>query len=104
LIVIAQKPTQSLAAPYRPLAVAVHIPRKQQNIALPLVIPLRMEMLDIVAQRPPQGAPYGLQQVIINVVLNARDVLLEDPSRPSTGTLGHIMLRVVAAGGAGARC
>jgi signal transduction histidine kinase len=35
--------------------------------------------------------------VIINVVLNARDVLLEDPSRPSTGTLGHIMLRVVAA-------
>ncbi len=56
LIVIAQKPTQSLAAPHRPLAVAVHIPRKRQNIALPLVIPLGMEMLDIVAQRPPQGA------------------------------------------------
>jgi signal transduction histidine kinase len=35
--------------------------------------------------------------VIIDVVMNARDVLLEDPSRPSTGTLGHIMLRVVAA-------
>jgi C4-dicarboxylate-specific signal transduction histidine kinase len=35
--------------------------------------------------------------VIINVVLNARDVLLGDPSRPSTGTLGHIKLRVVAA-------
>ena len=39
--------------------------------------------------------------MIINVVLNARDVLLEDPSRPSTGTLGHIMLRVVAAPGGG---
>ena len=32
------------------------IPRKQQNIALALMIPLGMEMLDIVAQRPPQGA------------------------------------------------
>jgi len=56
LIVIAQKPTQSLAAPHRSLAVAVHIPRKQQNIALPLVIPLGMDMLDIVAQRPLHGA------------------------------------------------
>jgi len=36
--------------------VAVRIPRKQQNIALPLVIPLDMEMLDIVAQRSPQRA------------------------------------------------
>ena len=55
-MVIAQEPTQSLAAPHRPFTVAVRIPRKQQNIALPLVIPLGMEMLDIVAQRPPQGA------------------------------------------------
>jgi hypothetical protein len=36
--------------------VAVRIPGKQQNIALPLVIPLSMEMVDIVAQHPPQGA------------------------------------------------
>ena len=55
-MIIAQEPTQSLAAPHRPLAVAVRIPRKQQNIALPLVIPLGMEMLDIVAQRSPQRA------------------------------------------------
>jgi hypothetical protein len=36
--------------------VALRIPRKQQDVALPLVIPLSMEMVDIVAQRPPQGA------------------------------------------------
>ena len=55
-MVIAQEPTQSLAAPHRPLAAAVRLPRKQQNIALPLVIPLGVEMVDIVAQRPPQRA------------------------------------------------
>ena len=55
-MIVAQKPAQSLAAPHWTLAVAVRIPRKQQNIALPLVIPLDMEMLDIVAQRSPQRA------------------------------------------------
>jgi hypothetical protein len=55
-MVIAQEPTQSLAAPHRPLAAAVRIPRKQQDVALPLVISLGMEMVDIVAERPPQGA------------------------------------------------
>jgi hypothetical protein len=55
-MIVAQKPTQSLAAPHRPLAVAVRIPRKQQNIAFPLVIPLGMEMVDVVAQRPPRRA------------------------------------------------
>ena len=55
-MIVAQKPAQSLAAPHGPLAVAVRIPGKQQNIALPLVIPLDMEMLDIVAQRSPQRA------------------------------------------------
>jgi hypothetical protein len=34
----------------------VRIPRKQQNIGFPLVIPLGMEMVDVVAQRPPQRA------------------------------------------------
>jgi len=53
-MIVAQKPTQSLVAPHRPLAVAVRIPGKQQDVALPLVIPLGMEMLDILAQR--QGA------------------------------------------------
>jgi hypothetical protein len=55
-MIVAQKPTQSLAAPHKPLAVAARIPRKQQNIALPLVIPLGVEMVNIVAQRPPQRA------------------------------------------------
>jgi hypothetical protein len=55
-MIVAQKPAQSLAAPHWPLAVPIRRPRKQQDITLPLVIPLGMEMLDIVAQRPPQGA------------------------------------------------
>jgi hypothetical protein len=32
------------------------MPRKQQDVALPLVVTLGMEMVNIVAQRPPQGA------------------------------------------------
>src|ERR1700757_2506611 len=56
LMIVAQKPTQSLAAPHLPLAVPIRRPRKQQDVTLPLVIPLGMEMVDIVAQRPPQGA------------------------------------------------
>jgi hypothetical protein len=55
-MIVAQKPAQSLAAPDRPLALPIGYPRKQQDIALPLVIPLGMEMVDVVAQRPPQGA------------------------------------------------
>src|SRR5271166_6151559 len=55
-VVITQEPTQSLAALHRPLATNVRIPREQQDIALPLMIPLGMEMLDVFAQRLPQGA------------------------------------------------
>jgi hypothetical protein len=33
-MIVAQKPAQSLAAPHWILAVAVRIPRKQQNIAV----------------------------------------------------------------------
>jgi C4-dicarboxylate-specific signal transduction histidine kinase len=43
-----------------------------------------------------EGDASRLQQVIINLVLNARDALLENPARSSTGTLGHIALRVAA--------
>ena len=50
-MIVAQKPAQSLVAPYEVLAVAALIPRKQQDVALPLVIPLAMEMVDIVAER-----------------------------------------------------
>src|SRR5258707_15792618 len=56
LMIIAQKPTQSLAAPHWPLALPIRRPRKQQDVTLPLMIPLAMEMVDIVAQRPPQRA------------------------------------------------
>src|SRR5258708_13737819 len=53
-MVIAQEATQSLAAPHRPLAVPIRGSRKQQDVTRPLMIPLGMEMVDILAQRPPQ--------------------------------------------------
>ena len=53
LMIVAQKPAQSLAVPHRPHSVAVRIPRKQQDVTLPLVISLGMEMVDVFAQRPP---------------------------------------------------
>ena len=52
-MVIAQEPSQPLAALNRPRAANVRIPRKQQDVALPLMIPLNMIMLDIFTQRPP---------------------------------------------------
>jgi len=55
-MVIAQEPTQSLAALHRPLPVDVCIAREQQDVVLPLVIALSMVMLDVFAQCPPQGA------------------------------------------------
>jgi hypothetical protein len=48
-MVIAQKAAQSLAAPHRPLTLLSRRPRKQQDVAPPLMIPLSMEMVDIVA-------------------------------------------------------
>ena len=54
--VIAQEPTQSLAALHRPLAVDVCIAREQQDVVLPLMIALSMVMLDVFAQGAPQGA------------------------------------------------
>ena len=55
-MIVAQEPTQSLATLHRPLAAAVRVPRKQQDVALPLVVSLGMEMIDVIAQRPPQRA------------------------------------------------
>ena len=55
-MIVAQEPTQSLAARHRPHAVPIRGARKQQDVALALVVPFGVEMIDIVAQRPPQGA------------------------------------------------
>ena len=55
-MVIAQEPTQSLAALHGPLAVDVCIAREKQDVALPLVIPLGVEVFDIFAEGAPQGA------------------------------------------------
>ena len=55
-MIVAQKPTQSLAAPNWPLALPIVYPRKQQDIAPALVIPLSVEMVEVVAQCPPQRA------------------------------------------------
>ena len=56
LMVITQESAQSLAALNRPVATDVRTPREQQDVALPLMIPLGMEMFDIFAQGSPQGA------------------------------------------------
>jgi len=42
----AQKPTQSLVAPHWSLALPIRHSWKQQDVALPLVIPLGVEMVD----------------------------------------------------------
>ena len=56
LMVMPQESAQSLAALNRPVAADVRTPREQQDVALPLMIPLGMEMFDILAQGSPQGA------------------------------------------------
>src|SRR5215470_2569231 len=56
LMVITQEAAQPLAALNRFVAADVRAPREQQDIALPLVIPLAVVMLDIFAQRSSQRA------------------------------------------------
>jgi PAS domain S-box-containing protein len=63
---------------------------------------LKAARLDFTVDQPPaglmvRGEASRLQQVIINLALNARDALLEGAERSSTGTLGHIGLRAAAA-------
>jgi hypothetical protein len=56
-MIVAQKPTQSIAAPHTQslaaphwsLALPIRHPWKQQDVALPLVIPLGVEMVDKIA-------------------------------------------------------
>jgi hypothetical protein len=48
LVIIAQEPTQSLAALNRlPLGAGVRVTREQQDVTLPLVVPLSMIMFDV---------------------------------------------------------
>ena len=58
-----------------PLAAAVRVARKQQDVALPLVLSLGMEMVDIVVQRPPQRALAKQDHL--------RQALLPDRSDPA---------------------
>ena len=76
-MIVAQEPAQSLAALHRPLALTICRQRKQQDVALPLVIPLGMEMVDVFAQRPPQGA-FAEQD-------HLRQALLLDRPHPALG-------------------
>ncbi len=68
---------------------------------------LKAERIAFSLDLPPPGLMVlgnagRLQQVIINLVLNARDELLMDATRPSTGRLGQITLRVTATSTGGA--
>src|ERR1700704_2468642 len=56
LMVITQEPTQPLATLHRPAPTSFRDPRKQQDVGLPLMISLGMVVLNVFAQRPPQGA------------------------------------------------
>src|SRR5450830_1786745 len=55
-MVITQEPTQPLATLHGFLMTRFRDPTEQQDVGLPLMIPLSMVMRNIFAQRPPQGA------------------------------------------------
>lgn len=96
------------------------VARKQTNDSLPFDVAeavrvandllreqFRAARIEFAVEPPPpglmvRGEASRLQQVIIKLALNARDALLEYPSCSSTGTLGHITLRVAAAPAGGA--
>jgi hypothetical protein len=57
-MIVAQKSAQSLAAPYRPLALPICRPRKQQDVTLALMIALGKELCALSAfQSSEQGQP-----------------------------------------------
>ena len=96
------------------------VARKPTNVPLPFDVTeaarvgadllqeqLRAARIAFTIDLPPTGLmalgeASRLQQVIINLALNARDAVLERQSPPVAGPLGHITLRVAAdeAGGA----
>jgi hypothetical protein len=52
-MIVAQETSQSLATPHQPLALPSRRP-EQQDVALPLVVPLGVEMGDVFAERQPE--------------------------------------------------
>src|SRR5450755_3990827 len=56
LMVVTQEATQPVATLYRPVPTSFRNPTEQQDVGLPLMIPLAMVVLDIFAQHPPQRA------------------------------------------------
>jgi hypothetical protein len=55
-MIITQEPTEALTALHGLCPADIRVPREQQDIVLPLMIPLSMEMLDIFVQGSPQRA------------------------------------------------
>jgi hypothetical protein len=79
-MVIAQKPTQSLAASHRLRTTRVRDARKQQDVGLSLMISLSMIVYNIFAYCPPQGAVTkkdDLRQALIFVSLDFETVEIE---------------------------
>ncbi|MDP2331913.1 MAG: ATP-binding protein [Reyranella sp.] len=90
---VAHKPTNDLA-PFdlvEAVCVSGDLLREQLRAA-------RIEFhLDLPPSGPMvRGEENQLQQVLISLVLNARDALVDDVGRASTGTLGRIALRLAA--------
>src|ERR1035437_4184219 len=73
LMVITQEPTQPLATLHRLLTTRSRAPTEQQDVGLPLMIPLSMVMRNIFAQRPPQGAVTKENDLRQTLVLHRPD-------------------------------
>src|ERR1700738_3223547 len=77
LMVIVQDPTQPLTTLHGLRAPPFRAPTEQQDVGLPLMIPLGMVMHNIFAQGPPQGA--------LTKENDLRQTLLLDRSHPAFG-------------------
>src|ERR1035438_10355470 len=75
LMVIVQDPTQPLTTLHGLRASRFRGPTDQQDVGLPLMIPLGIVMRNIFAQAPPQGAPTKENDL--------RKTLLLDRSHPA---------------------
>jgi hypothetical protein len=95
LMVITQESAQSLAALNRAVAADVRTPREQQDIALPLVIPLGMEMFDIFVATTNVRMPKSLStRVACNIAATAFLCLCSGPlARGYLGTRGFARTR-----------